>query len=639
MAGNHRHAGLATRRHAIVLACAAAILLSVTAVRGSIVSADMTPDASTTAYVPVGPLRLADTREPNCECERLDDHTIEVVVNGRDDIADDAVAASISLTALPTPTEGFVTAYPGGATPPDTSTLNTRRDRVVANSAIIPIGPSGTIEVYTLIPSDVIVDITGVFVPAEASSAGRYIPVASRRLVDTRHSGPHQGPLEPGGTLNVPLPSDVDDDATALVLNVTSLDDLRPGHLRSQPAGVSAETTSFLNYNGSGQAVASLAILPVSPDGLDIATHGGGHLIVDLIGWFTGPGAGSSDVGLFIPIDPVRVHDSRLTRPRVWPGGTIEIPSPVPAGAGSAVTNLTVTLPDRRGYVTAYPAGTPRPPISAINPAMHDHALANLALTRVSDRGLAYFAPMGTDITVDLTGYFTGPPETATQPAPPNTPGRSRVLLVGDSSLATLNVFTEGRRALLGYDYVIDAASCRRLVRPSCHSPTTGLTPNTAVEAILGTPGVLDIVVVKAGYNDWNSDFPAEFDAVVNAARAKGAHTIVWLSYNVDVKSSNARRAYEENNADLYRIVDDPKYSDVLLADWLPYSTSHPEWFGDGTHMIRVGSYAIADYVSRWVAAIEHKPCQRPWVLGAPGADPCPVPDRVGPPPDVRSLY
>jgi hypothetical protein len=282
----------------------------------------------------------------------------------------------------------------------------------------------------------------------------------------------------------------------------------------------------------------------------------------------------------------------------------------------------------------------PRPDTSTLNPAMHDHTLANLAITRLSDRGLAYYSHSGSDIVVDVTGMFTGSTIQATQPAPPNVPGSSRVFLVGDSTLAAVpQLHPQSQSAFIGFEGIVDAKSCRRLLRPSCLSNVTHVVPNTAVEAILETPGNIDVLVVKAGYNDWNSNFPLEFDAVVNAGRAKGAHTILWLSYTENTNSPKSPEAYQENNADLYRLVTLPQYSDVLLADWRAYTANLTDWTWDGSHLTEIGSWLTTDYVSRWIAAIEHRPCTRPWGPGGASFDPCPIPDRIGPVPDVRSLY
>jgi hypothetical protein len=595
-------------------------------------------DVSTSAYVPVGPLRLADTREQPCGCTAVDPSTVRVDVTGRPEIDDDAIAAVVTVTALTTSDAGFVTAFPAGTPRPDTSTVNTRHDRVVANTAIVPLGADGGIDVFSLVPGHIVVDVTGVFVPAERARSGRFVATTPARLVDTREPGASTGELGASGTLTVPLPPSAGADTTAIAVNVTSIADTQPGFLVAQPAGAPTASTSFLNYNGTGQAVASAVIVPTSPEGFTITTSGGGHVVVDLLGWFTGDSASESSDGLFVPVPPTRLLDTRVQRPRVWPGGTVELTHDFPSAA-SLVTNVTVTQPDRRGFVTAHPAGVERPNTSTVNPATLDHTLANMAISRTSTRGLAYYGLAGTDLVVDATGYFTGDPVAATLPPPPNAPGHSRVLLVGDSTLASIDVYEDSHQAFSGFDPIVDAGSCRRLLRPSCLSNTTGLIPTTAVEAILSRPAVLDIVVVKAGYNDWFSDFPGEFDAVVRAARARGAHPIVWLTYNEAVNRQPARLAYEENNVDLRHLVTLPHYSDVVLADWLTYSTPHPEWFFDGTHLRRDGTYALVDYVNRWVAAIEHKPCPRPRVPGGPISDPCPRPDALGPVPDATSLY
>ena len=593
---------------------------------------------TTSSFVPVGPLRLADTRNAVCGCTRRDDTTIEIDIAGHPALTPEAVGVAITVTATPTGQPGYVTAYPADAPRPTASTLNTRSDRTVANSAIIPVGADGKIALFHLVPGELIVDITGIFVAADTSRAGRFISVSARRLVDTRQQGPYSGALGASGDLTLPLPDGVAGDATAVAVNVTTLDEPGPSHLSARAAGAPVATTSFLNSSGFGQVVASATIVPVSPDGFTIRSLAGGQLIVDFLGWFTGPSATESNVGLFVPVQPQRLIDTRDQSARLYPKGTIEIPSPV-AGAASLVTNVTITQPDRGGYVTGFAAGTAKPSTSTVNPAFFEHTLANLAITPISTRGIAYWSLGGADLIVDMTGYFTGDAVAAGEPVPSNTPGRSRVLIVGDSTLAGLDVYNQSQAALIGFDPILDAAQCRRLLRPSCRSSTNGLVPNTAYEAILTTPGTLDIVVVKAGYNDWFSDFPVEFDAVVHAARVKGAHTIVWLTYNENVSRPTARRAYQENNADLRQLTNLPQYSDVLLADWLAYSGTRGDWFADGTHVGPYGAWALADYVSRWVAAIEHRACTRPWELFTPIPSPCPRPELLGPVPNPISLY
>jgi hypothetical protein len=268
-----------------------------------------------------------------------------------------------------------------------------------------------------------------------------------------------------------------------------------------------------------------------------------------------------------------------------------------------------------------------------------NHTVANFAVTRLSTAGTAYRSHGGSDLVVDATGWFTGTPVAPTTGAPTNQHVQLRVLVVGDSTLASVPIIPDSIRALGPVEAIVDAASCRRLLRPSCRSDTTGLIPNTAVEAIRDAPGTFDVVVIKTGYNDWFSDFPAEFDAVVQMSRAKGAHTVLWLTYNEAVSRANAQRAYHENNVDLQWLTTLPQYADVLLADWFRYSTNRREWFYDGTHLTPDGTWALTDYIGRWLAAIEHRPCQRPWSVGASVPSPCPPPESVGAVSNPRSLY
>lgn len=592
------------------------------------------------AFVAIGPVRLADTRADPCGCDRIDPTTITIDVRGRADVPDDVIAVAIVVTAPANPAPGFVTVHPSGVARPLASTLNARPDRAVANTTVVRVGDDGRIALLASNGGDLAVDLTGAFVASGATSAGRYVPVASRRIVDTRAALPVPGPVAAGTDLTVALPAEVAPDARAVAVTVTSVGEDAPGFWSARPAGSAPVVSSFLNVNGSGQPVAATAILPVSAGGFTLRPLHRGHVLVDLLGWFTGPSAPAATSGLLVPTDPRRLVDTRTTRPRAWPRGTVEVAVDQP-GAAALVTNVTVTAADRAGFVTALPAGTPLPTVSTLNPVAFEHTLANLAITQLSTRGLAYYANAGADVVVDVTGYFLGDPVPATLPPAPNAPARSRVLMVGDSTLASVPLYAESQRAFIGFDAHVDADNCRRLVRPSCRSPVTGRIPDTILEAVVAAPGTFDVVVVRAGYNDWNSDFPGEFDAVVRAARAKGAHTILWMSYTAAWSpSQNALRAYRENNVDLFRLVTLPQYADVVLADLDAYTRTAPEsWTWDGAHLTEYGTWLITDYIARLVAAIEHRPCPRPWGPGGPVYDPCPMPETVGAVPDVMSLY
>lgn len=608
---------------------------SVAAPSASVAADTPLPSADTAAFTAINPVRLADTREADCGCTVLDANTIRVVVAGRDGIAADISAAALTITATSTPGVGFVTVWPSGTPRPNTSTLNLPGGAATSNSTIIPLGEGGAIDVYSTSSTGVIVDATGTFTDTASATSGRFIPVAPTRILNTRG-----GPALPvDGSVTIPLPSGVDADAVAVAVNVTSVGARTRGFVSGHAADTEAVATSFMNPDGSGRARAASVILPVSAGGFTIDTTSGGHLLVDFVGWFTGASAADATDGLLVAMAPTRVLDTREQLPHLWTWGTRELPLPV-GPIAAVVTNLTMVTPDAAGYVTAYPAGTPLPTTSSVNAPFRNAVVPNLAITPVSDRGSAYFSSSGTDLIIDLTGYFTGTPAAATLPVPVNPAPTPRVLMVGDSTLYGFTIVPRTQGALRGFTPVIEAKPCRRLVSKSCKSSYTLQVPTTALEAIKAAPGTFDAVVIKTGYNDSASTLERDVRMIVEASRAKGAKVVIWLT----LSESNKPGWYDNHNAILRRLAGSAAYPDLVLADWRAYAAKSPSWYGgDRLHLSTLGNWATADYLSRWVASVHHLPCPMPWTAGGTINNPCPSPDAVaaftGTTPGLKGLY
>jgi hypothetical protein len=231
---------------------------------------------------------------------------------------------------------------------------------------------------------------------------------------------------------------------------------------------------------------------------------------------------------------------------------------------------------------------------------------------------------------------------TAVQLTPTLPPPIPRVLWIGDSSLEGLKFYSQSQKAIGGMTYVLDAESCRRLVRPSCHS-LAGNVPNTALEAIQGSAGPFDAVVVGTGYNEGSSQFSADFNLIVAAARSKGASRILWMNYRLRDGLTRAgtdnNPSYVANNATLLQKVASGAYPDVVIADWRDYTAPVRSWFvSDGIHYQPTGALGAADYISRWISNLFSEPCPQPMIVGGPIANPCTPPDG-NPPPDVHALY
>ena len=361
-------------------------------------------------------------------------------------------------------------------------------------------------------------------------------------------------------------------------------------------------------------------------------------MIVDILGWFTGPAATPSTDGLFVATPPTRVWDSRTTLDPLHAGGTLErqlTPTAVGPVAG-AVVNVTAIDAIRPGYLTAYPAGTPQPYVSMLNATWRDPQ-ASMTVVSTTARGASFFASAGMHVLVDVAGYFTGPFATAIEPVRGNTGPTvgGSVLFVADSALSGIR-WNGQIASLQGANIVHNLESCRRLIGVSCRG-REGYAPTTAVTAVASQPGTFDTLVIGVGYNDFSSTFTTGFDAVIAAARARGISRVVWMTYREPVTyrspsdASNAAN-YAAYNTLLRGFVASGRYPEVILADWNAYSATRPNWFtADGLHLNDPGAWAAGEYVSRTLAFLDRRPC--PVGLGGPVTPGgwCSSPDLSGP--------
>ncbi|MFL6464358.1 MAG: hypothetical protein ACJ73N_08150 [Bryobacteraceae bacterium] len=103
-----------------------------------------------------------------------------------------AQAYSLNITVVPSGKLTYLTVFPTGQPQPVASTLNSFDGRIKANAAIVPAGTNGMISVFTTDDTQLIIDLSGYFVPASTNTALAFYPMAPCRLVDTRGAA---GPL------------------------------------------------------------------------------------------------------------------------------------------------------------------------------------------------------------------------------------------------------------------------------------------------------------------------------------------------------------------------------------------------------------------------------------------------------------
>ena len=116
--------------------------------------------------------------------------------------------------------------------------------------------------------------------------------------------------------------------------------------------------------------------------------------------------------------------DTRRQKLRSWDGWTtqFEVPAPINTQAQAIAMNLTTTATANAGYFTLYAAQTPRYEVSNLNVTGPGQTIANHAITRISDRGVACYSYGTGHVICDVIGWYTGSPLRAYMPPPVNPP-------------------------------------------------------------------------------------------------------------------------------------------------------------------------------------------------------------------------
>ena len=136
-------------------------------------------------------------------------------------------------------------------------------------------------------------------VPAHASSF--VLLPQTQRVLDTRNPG--QSIVEADGTRTIRLTGPIgvlfNASVTAAVVNVTVVGPAAPGYWTLWPTGQARPNASQLNIDdyistyGGAVAVPNLVTVPVVNGGITVYSSAGGHVVVDLVGYYT-PSAISS---------------------------------------------------------------------------------------------------------------------------------------------------------------------------------------------------------------------------------------------------------------------------------------------------------------------------------------------------------
>ncbi len=250
-------------------------------------------------FEPVGPTRVADTREPSAPENLYEesvvgaDTYIGVQLEGSFGVPAGVSAVALIVTAVSGPSSpaGYVVAYPIGGVVPTSSNVNVsgNLDRR-ANLVVVPVGAGG-VELQLHNVADVVIDVVGSFTGASAPSdtVGLYAMIPASRSVDTRTSTPFSR-LAAGGTGTV-NPSAVPDNALAVTQNIVVVNTGSGGFGAAYPANLMVPPlVSNVNATQAGQVRSAMAITRLSPTGgVTFSTSMATDLVVDVTGYFVQP--------------------------------------------------------------------------------------------------------------------------------------------------------------------------------------------------------------------------------------------------------------------------------------------------------------------------------------------------------------
>lgn len=321
---------------------------------------------------------------------------------------------ALNVTAVGPPGAGYLTVWPTGEAMPTASVLNYEGGQVVPNAVTVKVSAAGTFNVFAQTPTNVVIDIMGYYANTAGSpDGGGFQGIPPKRLMDTRERlGSARFTSGASANLAVVTAGGAPAGAVAVVLNVTVTGTSGPGFLTVWPTGRARPVTSNLNYT-AGQTRANQVTVKVGANGaVSLFAQTATDVVVDIMGWYAG---GAPTPGGFVPLDPVRLMDSRINSGDAsYDPSTDSVilrigggPSGVPVGASAVALNVTAVFPLVEGYLTVFPDGKPRPLSSNLNFVTDDVVPNAVTVGLGAESGIELYSPAFLDVLADLAGYYT----------------------------------------------------------------------------------------------------------------------------------------------------------------------------------------------------------------------------------------
>jgi len=388
------------------------------------------------SFVPMNPCRLVDTRQtagpfggPTIAGGTSRDFNPQLSTTCQ--VPSTAEVYSLNVTVVPAGSYlGYLTIWPAGTTKPVVSTLNSFDGRIKADAAIVAAGAKGAFSVFVTDTTDVVIDITGYFVPPNVVGGLQFYPLDSGpcNVVDTTApNGPLGGPsLTRMTARSFPVSTSTcltqnsfeAAYAEAYSFNITAIPKTTLGYLTVWNSDFAQPVVSTLNAPTG--AVTSNAALIVAASG-DVSAYPSDvmDLMIDLNGVFANPAAvGFPGLSLYT-LEPCRALDTRTVgkgNPVVGYGNVDIVKSGcVPSPKQAYVLNSTVVPTTALAYLDVTDPSLTPPAVDTLH-AFDMAVTSNMALvtgncswygcTADPVGSVEYLASSPTAVILDVTSYF-----------------------------------------------------------------------------------------------------------------------------------------------------------------------------------------------------------------------------------------
>jgi len=167
----------------------------------------------------------------------------------------------------------------------------------------------------------------------------------------------------------------------------------------------------------------------------------------------------------------------------------------------------------------------------------------------------------------------------------------TRVTVFGDSAATSMAYDPAAKRTLgRGIDLRLEVAACRRVGDASC--PYDGVRPPNVIDRATELGAALGpVVVVLAGYNDYEANYAGNIEQALAVFRKAGVERVLWGTLR------ESRQSYASMN-DMLRDAA-RRHPELTVLDWNALSRAHADWFQpDDIHLTATGAEAMARMVN-----------------------------------------